>query len=168
MAQKDVLKEIVNDQKTIAAQERLQADTYSNTMQGMKDKLADLKAVINTTDLGDSESIKNMTKEANELTTKLKEMEEAYGTFGRNVGNYESAADGFTKFKVKVGDVTREFTSAREASRQLKQELLSLEDGAEGAQELRVAIQQVDSAIKELTMLKCRSQLRTWLLCRMF
>lgn len=150
LAQKDVLKEIVNDQKTIAAQERLQADTYSNTMQGMKDKLADLKAVINTTDLGDSESIKNMTKEANELTTKLKEMEEAYGQFGRNVGNYESAADGFTKFKIQVGDVTREFTSAREASRQLKQELLSLEDGAEGAQELRVAIQQVDSAIKDL------------------
>ena len=150
LAQKDVLKEIVNDQKTIAAQERLQADTYSNTMQGMKDKLADLKAVINTTDLGDSESIKNMTQEANELTNKLKEMEEAYGQFGRNVGNYESAAEGFNKFKIQVGDTVREFSSAREASRQLKQELLALEDGAEGAQELRVAIQQVDSAIKDL------------------
>lgn len=150
LAQKDILKEIVNDQKAIAAQERLQADTYSNTMQGMKQKLADLKAAINTTDIGDGDSIKKMTKEANELTNKLKEMEEAYGQFGRNVGNYKSAADGFTKFKVQVGDVTREFTSAREASRQLKQELLALGEGAEGAQDLRKAIQQVDSAIKDL------------------
>ena len=150
LAQKDILKEIVDDQKAIAAQERLQADMYSNTMAGMKQKLADLKSAINTTDLGDSDQIKKMTKEANELTNKLKEMEEAYGQFGRNVGNYQSAAEGFNKFKIQVGDTVREFNSAREASRQLKQELLALEDGAEGAQELRQAIQQVDSAIKDL------------------
>ena len=150
LAQKDILKEIVNDQKAIAAQERLQADTYSNTMQGMKQRLADLKSVINTTDLGDSESIKKMTKEANELTNKLKEMEEAYGTFGRNVGNYKSAADGFDKFKIQVGGVVREFGSAREAAKQLKMELLTLGDGTKKAQELREAIQQIESAVKDI------------------
>ena len=151
LAQKDILKEIVNDQKAIAAQERLQANVYAeNTMQGMKQKLADLKSVINTTDLGDGDSIKKMTKEANELTTKLKEMEEAYGQFGRNVGNYKSAADGFDKFKIQVGGVVREFGSAREAAKQLKMELLTLGDGTKKAQELREAIQQIESAVKDI------------------
>lgn len=150
LAQKDILKEIVEDQKAIAAQERLQADTYSNTMNGMKQKLADLKASIASTDLGDSDQIKKMTQEANELTNKLKEMEEAYGQFGRNVGNYQSAAEGFNKFKITVGGVVREFGSAREASKQLRMELLSLDGGTKKAQELREAIQQIDSAVKDI------------------
>ena len=77
-ATKDLYKETIEDQKQLAAQERLAANAYSNTMQGMKQHLADLKTMINTTDLGDSDKLKQMTKEANELTNKLKEMEEAY------------------------------------------------------------------------------------------
>ena len=150
LAQKDILKEIVEDQKAIAAQERLQADMYSNTMTGMKQKLADLKATIASTDLGDSDSIKKMTKEANELANKLKEMEEAYGQFGRNVGNYQSAAEGFNKFKVTVGGVVREFGSAREAAKQLKMELLSMDAGTKKAQELREAIQKINSDLQDI------------------
>jgi len=160
LAQKDVLKEIVNDQKTIAAQERLQADTYSNTMQGMKDKLADLKAVINTTDLGDSESIKNMTQEANELTNKLKEMEEAYGQFGRNVGNYESAAEGFKGLAIQIGDVTQKFDNAKQAYKELSNELRTLqvkqdqgivlsEDEVKRFKELPTVVAQLKSSIQD-------------------
>ena len=126
-ATKDLYKEAVNDQKQLAAQERLTADAYSNTMAGMKQHLADLKAVINTTDLGDSDSIKKMTKEANELTNKLKEMEEAYGQFGRNVGNYQSAFDGLQKISVVVNGVTQEFTSLRQAQRALTNAMGTLE-----------------------------------------
>ena len=150
LAQKDILKEIVEDQKAIAAQERLQADTYSNTMNGMKQKLSDLKASIASTDLGDSDQIKKMTQEANELTKKLKEMEEAYGQFGRNVGNYQSAAEGFNKFKITVGGVVREFGSAREASKQLKMELLSMDSSTKKAQDLREAIQQINSELQDI------------------
>lgn len=127
LAQKDVLKEIVEDQKAIAAQERLQADTYSNTMQGMKQKLADLKSAINTTDLGDAESIKKMTQEANELTNKLKEMEEAYGTFSRNVGNYASVTEGLGKISVVVNGVTQDFDNLRQAQRALSNAMGELE-----------------------------------------
>ena len=81
-------KEELATMKALQAQERLTADAYSNTMQGMKQNLSDLKAVINATDLGDSDNIKKMSQDANELTNKLKKMEEAYGQFGRNVGNY--------------------------------------------------------------------------------
>jgi len=126
-ATKDLYKEAVNDQKQLAAQERLTADAYSNTMAGMKQHLADLKAVINTTDLGDSDAIKKMTKEANELTNKLKEMEEAYGQFGRNVGNYQSAFDGLQKISVVVNGVTQEFNSLRQAQRALTNAMGTLE-----------------------------------------
>ena len=149
-ATKQLYKETIADQKAIAAQERLTADAYSNTMQGMKNHLADLKAAINVTDLGDSDKIKQMTQEANELTNKLKEMEEAYGTFGRNVGNYGSAVDGLSKYKIEVGGVVREFNTAKEAAKTLSNELLNLPKGAKGAKELREALQQVKSEIQDI------------------
>lgn len=121
-ATKQLYKEVLADQKAIAAQERLTANVYSNTMQGMKQHLADLKAVIQTTDLGDSDKIKKMTQEANELANKLKEMEEAYGQFGRNVGNYASAAEGFKGFSIQVGDTIQKFETAKKALKELKTE----------------------------------------------
>ena len=156
LAQKDVLKAIVEDQKAIAAQERLQADTYSNTMQGMKQKLADLKAIINTTDLGDSDQIKKMTQDANELTSKLKEMEEAYGQFGRNVGNYQSAAEGFKNIVIQVNGTERSFANAREASRELNNELKSMalngQQDTKEFKELQKAVAKLNSDIKDATV----------------
>ena len=156
-ATKDVLKQMVNDQKQLSAQERLQANSYNlDTMQGMKEKLADLKAVLNTTDLNDKDIVSKLIKEANELTNKLKELETAYGVFGRNVGNYDGAATSLGKFKVEVGAITREFSSAREASRTLKEELTKLEqegkrDSVE-AKNLREAYYNLNSAIKDATV----------------
>lgn len=121
LAAKDILKETLNDQKQIAAQERLQASNYSNTMAGMKERLADIKQVMQTTDVG-SDMFKTYTKEANELTQKLKEIEESYGQFGRNVGNYASAAEGFKKLEIQVNGVTRSFDNARQAYKTLKNE----------------------------------------------
>lgn len=153
-ATKQLYKETIADQKAIAAQERLAADTYSNTMQGMKQQLADLKAVINTTDIGDSDRIKAMTEQAKELTTKLKEMEEAYGQFGRNVGNYASAAEGFNKIKVAVGDTVREYDNYKQALKSLKQERFELSQTigteAEAYKEVDVALRQLESSYKDL------------------
>ena len=153
-ATKDLYKEAVNDQKQLAAQERLTADAYSNTMAGMKQHLADLKAVINTTDLGDSDSIKKMTQEANELTNKLKEMEEAYGQFGRNVGNYANGvSEGLQKVKINVGGTVREFSSAREASRTLNNELKAMaingDTTSDEFKQLREAVMQMESAMND-------------------
>lgn len=154
-ATKQLYKETLADQKAIAAQERLTANAYSNTMVGMKQQLADLKAVIQTMDLGDSEGIKKMTEQANELTNKLKEMEEAYGQFGRNVGNYASALDGLDKITVEVGGVVREFNSAREAAKTLKNELTALEiqgkSNTKEAKDLRNAYYNLKSAMDDAT-----------------
>lgn len=95
-----MLAETEKDQKQIAASERLAAKNYSNTIQGMKQELADIKQVMQTVDLGDSDQMKQMVDRANELNSKLKEIEQSYGQFGRNVGNYASAADGFKKYQL--------------------------------------------------------------------
>lgn len=156
LASKDLLKETVNDQKQIAASQRLAADTYSNTMQGMKDKLADLKAMINTTDLGDSDQINKMVAEADQLNTKIKQIEESYGQFGRNVGNYKSALDGIKGITITVDGVERTFGSAREATRTLRNELVSLEVAGQGssetAKQLRAELNQLQSAMNDATV----------------
>lgn len=159
LAAKDVLKETVNDQKQLAAAERVQANTYSNTMDGIKQKLADLKSIHFTTDISTDE-FKKQTKEIGELTEKLKELEQEYGVFNRSVGNYSEALDGAsrtnTKLSVEVGVVTREFNNSREATRTLTNELNALEVSGKGntvqAKNLRNAIYNLNSAIKDATV----------------
>lgn len=147
-------KELNKLKKEEAAQERLVANEYSNTMKGMKQQLADLKTVMNATDLGD-ESFGKMSKQAGELTKKLKELEAAYGQFGRDVGNYDRIGQGLDKLKINVGGVTREFGSAREASKTLKNELTALQIQGKGntkqADELRSAFYNLKSAMDDAT-----------------
>lgn len=147
-------KELNKLKKEEVAQERLVANEYSNTMKGMKQQLADLKTVMNATDLGD-ESFGKMSKQAGELTKKLKELEAAYGQFGRDVGNYDRIGQGLDKLKINVGGITREFGSAREASKTLKNELTALQVQGKGntkqADELRSAFYRLKSAMDDAT-----------------
>ncbi len=156
-ATKELYKETLADQKALAAQERLTADAYSNTMQGMKQNLADLKAVINATDMGDTQKIQDMTQKAGVLTNKLKEMEQAYGQYGRNVGNYaEGVAQGMQKITINVGGVVREFNNAREASKTLGNELKTMaingEQGTKAFKDMQVAVAKLNSDIKDATV----------------
>lgn len=155
LAAKDVLSETVKDQKQIAASERLQAKNYANTMAGMKQELADIKAVMQTVDLGDTAEFDKLTQRANELNDALKKIEATYGQFGRNVGNYESAFNSLDKLVIKVGDADREFNNAREASRTLKNELINLEAAGKGstqqADNLRKAIYNLKSIMDDAT-----------------
>lgn len=164
LAAKDVLKEVDNDQKSIAATERLQAKSYSNTIQGMKQELADIKSAMQTVDLGDTGQLDKMTQRANELNNALKKIEESYGQFGRNVGNYaEGVAQGMaeagksaTAIKVEINGVTREFTDARQASRELSNELKSMaingQQGTKEFKELQKAVAQLNSDMKDATV----------------
>jgi len=155
LAAKDVLSETVKDQKQVAALERLQSKNYANTMAGMKQELADIKAVMQTVDLGDTGEFDRLTKRANELNEALLEIEKSYGQFGRQVGNYESAFNGLDKLVIKVGDADREFNNAREASRTLKNELINLEAAGKGsttqADNLRKAIYNLSSVMDDAT-----------------
>ena len=149
-------KATLEDQKAIAAQQRVVDNQYTHTMVGMKQKLADLKQVIQTTvyDEPDGQDvIQKYTKEANELANKLKKMEEAYGQFGRNVGNYKSALDGIGKISLNIGGVTREFNNAREATRTLNNELKTMaangQQDTEAFKQLRQAVMELESNIND-------------------
>lgn len=148
---KEELKEYQQIAKSVAAQTNLdQGINDTSTMAGMKAQLKDIKAAMQTIDV-ESDKFKQMQQEANALNNKLKEIEQGYGQFGRNVGNYANGvAEGMAKYKVQIGDTVREFDSAKQAAKELSNELLNLPKGAEGAQELRKAIQSIKSDIKDL------------------
>ena len=160
LAAKDVLKETEQDQKQIAASERMAADSYSNTIQGMKQELADIKSVMQTVDLGDTEQLDKMVKRANELNTELKKVEESYGQFGRNVGNYKSAADGFKGLRFEIAGAVQEFDNAKQALKTFQGELRTLqvkkdqgmllsEEELKRFQELPTVVAQLKSSIQD-------------------
>ena len=60
---------------------------YANNLNGMSAELKDIKKELRNTDM-DTNAFKELTERAGELNEKLKKAEEAYGQFGRNVGNY--------------------------------------------------------------------------------
>lgn len=60
---------------------------YANTLNGMSAELKDIKKELRNTDI-DTDDFDKLTEKAAELNEKLKKAEEAYGQFGRNVGNY--------------------------------------------------------------------------------
>lgn len=152
LASKEALSETVKDQKQLAASERLTANAYGNTMAGMKQELADIKAVMQTVDLGDTGEFDRLTQRANQLNEALKKIEESYGQFGRNVGNYKDSLKGI---EVTIAGVTREFGSSREAMRTLREELRSLSAQEKGqteyAKELRKEYNRLKSAIDDAT-----------------
>ena len=126
LAEKDTLKDITEEQKKRAAAERLSANNYDNTMAGMKQQLADVKTLRNYTEVT-SDEFDKLGQKALELTNNLKKFEEETGQFGRNVGNYKSAADGFEKLKINVAGTVHEFDNAKQAAKTLKAELATLQ-----------------------------------------
>ena len=60
---------------------------YANTLNGMSAELKDIKNELRNTDIG-TDDFDKLTEKAAVLNDKLKKAEEAYGQFGRNVGNY--------------------------------------------------------------------------------
>ena len=163
LKQKNELKEAQNVAKSLAASSRLNDGGYSDTIRGMKQELSDLKTVMNGMNPND-DAFGDMVKRANELNNKLKEIEQSYGQFNRNVGNYANGvAEGLAQagnsakgITIEVGGVTREFDNAREASKTLAGELKTMaQNGQQGTQEfkdLQRALLSFNSTIKDATV----------------
>lgn len=161
LAAKEELKEYQTIAKAQQAQENLLANKNDlKTMAGMKAELHDIKAAMQIMDT-DSEGFKLLTQQASELQQKLKELEQAYGSFGRNVGNYQSAFEGLTEVTVKIGDSERTFRNARAASKELSEEVKAMvHNGQEGTEEFKeltdavhdfeMASQRAESILKDL------------------
>lgn len=154
--QKDILKDVKKEGASRFAEDNLAVKEYSNTMAGLKDRLADIKKAMQFREIG-SDGFNKLVDEANEINTKLKDIESSYGQFGRNVGNYANGvAEGMQKIKVTVGGVDREFNSAREASRELGNELKTMaingQQGTKEFKEMQKAVAQLNSGIKDATV----------------
>ena len=132
----------------------------TNTLQGMKDALKSIKQEMQTLDIG-SERFKELTAQANGLNEKLKSIEQSYGQFGRNVGNYASAFNEVKKITVTIGDTERTFNSVREASRELNQELKAMvingqentkefEELSDAVHKFEMASKRAESAVNDL------------------
>ena len=136
---KEELKEYTQIAKSnVAATENAQGVYDTNTMLGMKSTLKNIKQEMQTLDVS-SDRFRELTIQANELNEKLKSIEQSYGQFGRNVGNYANGvAEGLQKVVIKVGDTERTFESAKKASRELGNELKTMAaNGQQGTEEFK-------------------------------
>lgn len=156
-AGKDTMKEFMRIAKEAAAQKALDINENDlTTMNGMKQQLKDIKTVMGSINT-ESDKFKELQGQANEINTKLKNIEAGYGQYGRNVGNYaEGVAEGMNMLKIKVGDTERSFASAREASRTLRNELQGLalagKQGTKEYQDLEKTFKQLESTIKDVSV----------------
>ena len=154
---KEELKEYTQIAKSaVAAEANKQGLFDTSTVAGMKAQLKSIKAEMQTIDIG-GDRFRELTQQANDLNNKLKEIEQSYGQFGRNVGNYaNSMKEGLAGVKIQVGDTVREFSSAREASRTLSNELKSMalngQEGTKEFNELQQAVLKLNSAMKDVTV----------------
>lgn len=166
LQKKQLIKETRKERQAEAAEERLAADAYEKTLDGQRQKLSDLKRVIGNwnVEFQGQEKFDELVNKTKQLNDEIKAAEKSYGTFGRNVGNYaegvaegiESAQKNMSSFKVVVNGVTREYASAREASRDLNNELKTMAiNGQQGTQEfknLRETVLQLESAMNDAKM----------------
>ena len=158
LRQKETLKDINVQQKANVAETALQTKEYANTMQGLKQELADIKQVMQTTDLAD-DKFKDLVGRAGQLTEKLKQIEQSYGTWSRDVGHYSAAAEGFKNFSIEVAGATQEFNSAKQALMELKKEMQTLsakkdmglisDEEAERLKSLIPVVKELESSIKD-------------------
>lgn len=149
--QKQLLKESKKEVEETIAKERVLSAQYNNTISGWKRELKDIKAVMQSMNPNDA-GFTELTKRADELNSKLKDVETSYGQFGRNVGNYQNDIEKALKnVTVTVGGVERKFSSTREASRTLSQELKAMYlRGEENTQEYKELAKALDDYIKKL------------------
>ena len=155
---KNELKETERQQKAIAAAQRLSgegAKQYANTLDGMREKLSDMKRALGGIDLGGVDFEKQV-QEINTLNQKIKDIEQSYGVFGRNVGNYANGvADGMKKLTITVNGTERTFTSAREALKSLGNELKTMavngEQSTKEYEELDRVFKQLKSTIDDVS-----------------
>ena len=154
---KEELKEYTQIAKSQVASEANQQGLYdTSTMAGMKAQLKSIKAEMQMVEVG-GDRFQELTRQANELNNKLKEIEQSYGQFGRNVGNYsEGVAKGMQQIKLNINGVEREFANAREASRTLNNELKSMavngKRGTSEYKELQKALAEFNSTCKDATV----------------
>lgn len=98
----DEVRERESKLREVMADVKKTADASEDSMNGLKQKLKELKQEIGNEKIG-TDRFNELSKSILETTDKLKVLEEAQGTFSRNVGNYES---GVVSLKSQLKEIT--------------------------------------------------------------
>ena len=126
LKKKAELKEIEKIQKSNFAQTQAEAKEYANTLNGQRQRLTDMKASLAGMEIG-SEGFQKQIADINELNNKIKQIEESFGQYGRNVGNYANGvSEGISKLKVDIAGTVKEFDNAKQALMEVRKEVQTL------------------------------------------
>ena len=108
----------------------------TNSMASMKEQLKEWKKEANTLDVG-SKRFKDLSEKILETTNKLKELEEAQGTFSRNVGNYKSVREELKELELQMVSMLQEGVNPNdEAFRSLAERAGNLKDAMADAKSI--------------------------------
>lgn len=142
---KEATKEIQNQARGIKGMN----GEYANTLAGQRAYLSELKQSLANTELG--------TKEWDELgdkvlqvNTVVKQLEESYGVFTRNVGNYASAAKGFKELADGTKQYENTINGLTAKLNDLNETMRSLDVGSEQYKQAQNEIRDLQGQLREL------------------
>lgn len=118
-------KDIANGAKTIDGE-------YANSLNGLRAKLRDLKAELGAMDFKlNPEGVDDLSQRIKHLNDQVKEMEQDYGTFARNVGNYtESMTDALKGFEKQTDETANNLAGdAEEIAKKWSELRKKIEEG---------------------------------------
>ena len=107
---KKVRQEFKQLEKDIAKGAKTLDGSYTNTLAGLRAQIRDLKDLFSRLDLDvDAEEIKKMSVVISDINDDVKKLEQSYGTYSRNVGNYtNSINEALDKQKQKTQELGNE------------------------------------------------------------
>ena len=142
-------KQATNEIKAQVAQQQVMTKEYANTLAGQRQYLADLKQALANTELN-TEEWNRLGNEVLRVNTNVKKMEESYGVFTRNVGNYASAAKGFKE----LADGTRQYENTINGLtaklNDLNDTMRNLDVGSEQYRQAQNEIRDLEGQLREL------------------
>ena len=122
---------------------------YANTLAGQRAYLSELKSQLANVELGTDEW-ERLGQEVLRVNTNVKQLEESYGVFTRNVGNYKSAAQGFKE----LADGTRQYENTLNGLNakinDLNDTMRNLEVGSEQYKQAQSEIRDLQGQLREL------------------
>ena len=143
------VKQSTNEIKAQVAQQQVMTKEYANTLAGQRQYLADLKQALANTELN-TEEWNKLGDEVLRVNTNVKQMEESYGVFTRNVGNYASAAKGFKELADGTKQYENTINGLTAKLDDLEETMRSLDVGSEQYKQAQNEIRDLQGQLREL------------------
>lgn len=122
---------------------------YANTLAGQRAYLSELKNALANTELGTDEWEK-LGQEVLRVNTNVKKLEESYGVFTRNVGNYASAAKGFKELADGTKQYENTINGLTAKLNDLNETMRGLDVGSEQYKQAQNEIRDLQGQLREL------------------